>query len=87
MADTPQEPKPGLVVRLIGGIVGYSVVFGALWPLGMWIFGDSKGFKADLRDGLIQGALVGILVALFGDALTRWIDRIIRRGKPSNPTK
>jgi len=81
MAEAPQEPQPGLVLRIVSGMIGYSIVFGALWPPSMWILGDSKGFKADLRDGLLQGALVGLLMALFGESLAGWIDRIFRRKK------
>lgn len=85
MAEEPQEPRYGLVVRLIANVITFVVFFGAFWPLAQWALGDSKGFKADLRDGLIQGAGVGVLMTFLGDPLVRWLDRILRRKKPDSP--
>jgi len=79
MADTPPGPKYGLPTRLVAGVLGFSVLFGVLWPLGMWLTGDSRGLGADIEDGLLNGAMTGVLMTFLGEPLTRWLDGLFRR--------
>lgn len=79
MADDPPKGDPGLPVRLVANVLTFTILFGALFPLGLWILGDGKGFRADLREGLLTGAGAGVLMTFLGDPLARWLDGLLRR--------
>ena len=81
MEGTPQEPKPGLIVRLIASVLANALFFGILWPPGSWRLGDSKGFAADFKEGLTIGAIVGVLSVFLAGPLARLFDKVLRRRK------
>ncbi len=78
MADDPRKGELGLPVRLIANVLTFTVLFGALFPLGKWILGDGRGFGDDLREGLLTGAGTGVLMTFLGDPLARWLDGLLR---------
>jgi hypothetical protein len=79
MSEEQRESRPGLIVRLLANILTFTLVFGLLRPFAQRIFGDSKGLVTDLKDGLVLGAICGVLMTFLGDPLSRWLDRVLHR--------